>query len=147
MQQIEETFEMKLSSKPSLCFDEILFAIYSEITPPEVFLNRTFFFSVLQYGFPLLFFRSGYVILQNKEYPTLLAVVCFTLTQTSKSMTSFWLYALNRLPTLAYQLGCFHKHLRCGLNNNFTLYVYICFPGGSTSRKLFKLWFPKECTI
>ena len=63
MQHIEETFEMKLSSKPSLCFDEILFAIYSEITPPEVFLNRTFFFSVLQYGFPLLFFRSGYVIL------------------------------------------------------------------------------------
>ena len=43
MQQIEETFEMKLSSKPSLCFDEILFAIYSEITLPEVFLNRTFF--------------------------------------------------------------------------------------------------------
>ena len=65
MQQIEETFEMKLSSKPSLFSDEIFFAIYSEITPPppEVFLNRTFLFSVLQYGFPLLFLRSGYVIL------------------------------------------------------------------------------------
>ena len=63
MQQIEETFEMKLSSKPSLFSDEIFFAIYSEITPPEVFLNRTFLFSVLQYGFPLLFPRSGYVIL------------------------------------------------------------------------------------
>ena len=50
MQQIEETFEMKLSSKPSLGSDEILFAIYSEITSPEVFLNRTFLFSVLQYG-------------------------------------------------------------------------------------------------
>ena len=54
---------MKLSSKPSLCSDEILFAIYSELTPPEVFLNRTFLFSVLQYRFPLLFLRSGYVIL------------------------------------------------------------------------------------
>lgn len=63
MQQIEETFEMKLSSKPSLFFDEIFFAIYSEITSPEVFLNRSFLFSVLHYGFPLLFLRSGYVIL------------------------------------------------------------------------------------
>ena len=34
MQQIEETFEMKLSSKPSMFSDEIFFAIYSEITPP-----------------------------------------------------------------------------------------------------------------
>ena len=66
MQQIEETFEMKLSSKPSLFSDKIFFPIYSEIPPPpppEVFLNRTFLFSVLQYGFPLLFLRSGYVIL------------------------------------------------------------------------------------
>lgn len=63
MQQIEETFEMKLSSNPSLFSDEVFFAIYSEITPPEVFLNRTFLFSVLQYGFPLLFLCSGYVIL------------------------------------------------------------------------------------
>ena len=67
MQQIEETFEMKLSSKPSFFSVEIFFAIFSEITPPppppEVFLNRTFLFSVLQYGFPLLFLRSGYVIL------------------------------------------------------------------------------------
>ena len=63
MQQIEETFEMKLSSKPILFSNEIFFAIYSEITPPEVFLNRTFLFSVLQYGFPLLFLRSGYVFL------------------------------------------------------------------------------------
>ena len=37
MQQIEEIFEIKLSSKPSLFSDEICFAIYSEITPPEVF--------------------------------------------------------------------------------------------------------------
>ena len=100
MQQIEETFGTKLSSRPSLCSDEILFAIYSEITSPEVFLNGTFLFSVLQYGFPLLFLRSGYFILSNNEYPTLLAVLCFTLSQTSKSITSFWLYALNRLPTL-----------------------------------------------
>lgn len=47
MQQIEETFEMKLSSNPSLFSDEVFSAIYSEITPPEVFLNRTFLFSVL----------------------------------------------------------------------------------------------------
>lgn len=41
MQQIKETFEMKLSSKSSLFSDEIFFVIYSEITPPEVFLNRS----------------------------------------------------------------------------------------------------------
>ena len=62
MQQIQETFEMKLSSKPNLCSDEIFFAIYSEITPPEVFLNGTFLFSVLQYGLSTPFLRSGYVI-------------------------------------------------------------------------------------
>ena len=63
MQQIDEIFEIKLSSKPSLFSDEICFAIYSEITPSEVFLNKSFLFSVLQYRFPLLFLRSGYVIL------------------------------------------------------------------------------------
>ena len=34
MQQIEETFEMKLSPKPCLFSAEKFFAIYSEITPP-----------------------------------------------------------------------------------------------------------------
>ena len=71
MQQIKETFEMKLSSKSSLFSVEIFFAIYSEITPPEVFLNRSGHFYSPSYSMVFHSFSSAQVTSFSKIMNTL----------------------------------------------------------------------------